>query len=200
MGAFFAHSMTRRKDVCMAVAQNLCPNCHQTVPSGVHACPHCGVYLQLPIHVLSGEQSPVRHEQAGEVTLGVHSPRQAPVSSPLSTGTLTPSLPDALKQLDTTAGNNITISGVLIAFYSGAIFAGKVVASEVFYAIVYALPIALLLLTIILSVQVFYPRGYLTTDYPTLLKIKGSRLNYSSLLLEISVAAMALSVFVYLLR
>jgi hypothetical protein len=108
-------------------------------------------------------------------------------------------LPEVLKQLDAAAGTNITISGVLVAFYAGAIFAGKVEAPA-FQALVYALPVVLLLLTIIFSLRVYYPAGYLTDDYPKLLRTKDARLRYSSLLLEISVGVLAVSVFVYLLR
>ncbi len=57
-----------------------------------------------------------------------------------------------------------------------------------------------MLITIILSARVFYPAGYLTDDYPTLFKKKDERLRYSLLLLEISVALLAVSVFVYLVR
>lgn len=67
-------------------------------------------------------------------------------------------------------------------------------------ALVYASAVVLLLITIILSVRVFYPAGYLTDDYPTLFKKKDERLRYSLLLLEISLALLAVSVFVYLIR
>jgi len=167
----------------MAIAHTQCPNCHQLVPVGAHACPHCGVYLQLP-------DQPHTPPQIA----------QTPVPGPLSPIALETALPDAIKQLDATATTNTTISGVLIAFYSGAIFAGKVQASEPVHAVVYTLPVVLLLVTIILSVRAFYSTGYLTDDYPTLLKKKSERLRYSSLLLEISVALLAISVFVYLQR
>ena len=175
----------------MAVTQNRCPNCHQTVPAEAHSCPHCGVYLQLP-----GHERP-QPEGAHGSLLGVAQSAPPPPTPRLA---LEQSLPDAVKQLDTAATTNITISGVLIAFYSGAIFAGKVQASQTYYAVIYALPILLLLFAIILSVRVFYPAGYLTDDYPTLLKTKDERMRYSSLMLEISVAMLAISVFVYLLR
>lgn len=175
----------------MAVTQNRCPNCHQPVPAEAHSCPHCGVYLQLP-----GHEHP-QPEGAHGSLLGVARPAPPP---PTPRIVLEQSLPDAIKQLDTAATTNITISGVLIAFYSGAIFAGKVQASQFYNAVIYALPILLLLLTIILSVRVFYPMGYLSDDYPTLLKTKDQRMRYSSLMLEISVAMLAISVFVYLLR
>src|SRR5579883_1280297 len=180
-----------RKGVRMAATQNRCPNCHQLVPAEAHSCPHCGVYLQLPAHAHP------QQENAQGSLLGVARPAPPPSTPKIA---LEQSLPDAIKQLDTAATTNITISGVLIAFYSGAIFAGKVLASQFFYALVYALPIVLLLIAIILSVRVFYPAGYLTDDHAALLKTKDERLRYSSLLLEISVAMLAISVFVYLLR
>ncbi len=177
----------------MAVAPTQCPNCHQTVPADVKACPHCGVYLQLPA------QSQVH----GEALLGVVQPHAPSTSvlppAPLPRVATAEALPEALKQLDSAAGTNITISGVLVAFYAGAIFAGKVEAPP-FQALVYALPVVLLLLTIIFSLRVYYPAGYLTDDYPKLLRTKDARLRYSSLLLEISVGVLAVSVFVYLLR
>lgn len=170
----------------MAVVRTQCPNCHQTVPANARSCPHCGVYLQLP------------GQSHSETLLGV---AQAHASSTqnLPLVATAQSLPDVLKQLDTAATTNLTISGVLIAFYAGAIFAGKVQAPA-FQALVYALPVILLLVTIILSIRVFYPTGYLTDDYPRLLKTKDARLRYSSLLLEISVGVLALSIFVYLTR
>ena len=177
----------------MAVTQNRCPNCHQPVPAEAHSCPHCGVYLQLP----SGEHPQAEGAQGS--LLGVARPAPAPPPSTPRIA-LEQSLPDAIKQLDTAATTNITISGVLIAFYSGAIFAGKVQASQIYYAVIYALPILLLLVTLIFSVRVFYPAGYLTDDHPTLLKTKDVRMRYSSLMLEISIAVLAISVFVYLLR
>lgn len=172
----------------MAAAHSQCPNCHQSVPADAQACPHCGVYLRLPGH-------------ANALPPVIQTPRPLALqSAPLPPIALEQALPDAVKQLDTAATTNVTISGVLIAFYAGAIFAGKVQASTAFYALIYALPVLLLLVTIILSVRVFYPTGYLTDDYPTLLRTKDARLRYSSLLLEISVAVLAVSVFVYLVR
>ncbi|HEY0753272.1 MAG TPA: zinc-ribbon domain-containing protein [Ktedonobacteraceae bacterium] len=182
----------------MAVAQTQCPHCHQTVPANVRTCPHCGVYLQLPA------------QNRPAAVLGVAQPSESSASSlvsaplfiseqPLPPIATAQSLPDVLKQLDAAASTHLTISGVLIAFYAGAIFAAKIQAS-VFQALVYALPIILLLVTVILSVRVFYPAGYLTDDYPTLLRTKDARLRYSSLLLEISVGLLAISVFVYLMR
>lgn len=176
----------------MAVAQNQCPHCRQPVRAGEHRCPHCGVYLQLP------NQEQAQSEAAHSSILGVAQP--APPASPLPQSVLEKALPDAVKQLDTTATTNITISGVLIAFYAGAIFAGKVQANAAFNAFIYALPIVLLLVTIILSARVFYPAGYLIDDYATLLRKKEERLRYSTLLLEVSVALLALAVFIYLMR
>ena len=175
----------------MAVVQNQCPHCHQPVPAGAHQCPHCGVYLQLPDQ---GRQARPQQEATQGSLLGV----AQPVSS---TPRLSPeALPNAIKQIDSAATTNITISGVLIAFYAGAIFAGKVQADAAFKALIYALPIVSLLIAIILSIRVFYASGYLSENYETLLKKKDERLRYSSLLLEISVALLAISVFVYLIR
>ncbi len=179
----------------MAVAQNQCPNCHQVVPANVRVCPHCGVYLELPGQghpdaLLGVAQTPEPHPSSSTIVS---------LQAPLPLVATVQSLPDAVKQLDAAASTNVTISGVLIAFYAGAIFAGKVQA-PVFNALIYALPVVLLLITIILSLRVFYPVGYLTDDYPTLLRTKDARLRYSTLLLEISVALLAVSVFVYLTR
>jgi len=176
----------------MAATQPQCPNCHQSVPADAHACPHCGVYLQMPDYPgfaahAQAQSAPLPHE--------VTTPRP-PDLPPVA---FERSLPDVIKQFDSAATTNITISGVLIAFYAGAIFAGKVIASPL-NAIVYASPVVLLLITVILSVRVFYPAGYLTDDYPTLFKKKDERLRYSLLLLEISVALLAVAVFVYLIR
>lgn len=170
----------------MAVTHTQCPNCHQMVPANARSCPHCGVYLQLP------------DQGHPETLLGV-AQTHALSSQNLPLVATAQALPDALKQLDAAATTNLTISGVLIAFYAGAIFAGRVQA-PLFQAFVYALPVVLLLVTIILSIRVFYPAGYLNNDYPRLLRTKDARLRYSSLLLEISVGILALSVFVYLLR
>lgn len=158
-----------------------CSHCQQPLPVGAHVCPHCGT----PVQGLDPSSS-----------LSVHTPAPAQLP-PIG---LQGALPDALKQIDAAATTNITISGVLIAFYAGAIFAGKVLATEFYYALIYALPIVLLLITIILSLRVFYPVGYLTNDYPALLKTKDARLQVSILLLELSVALLAVSVFVYLQR
>jgi hypothetical protein len=92
------------------------------------------------------------------------------------------------------------VAGVLIALYAGAIVAGKVRAGLFFNAFVYALPMLLLLCTIVLSARVFDPAGYFSDDYPTLFKRKEKRLRQSLLSLELAVALLAVSVFFYLLR
>jgi hypothetical protein len=166
-----------------------CPACQELVPVGARNCPHCGVLFQTPAHT-----NPEGH--ASELLL---QPQQ--VSQQKRQGSLfTNALPEALKQLDTTANTNITISGVLIAFYAGAIFAGHVQASQPFNALIYAAPVVLLLITIIISVSVFYPMGYLLDDYTEVLRKKDRRMRASSLLLECSVAILAVSVFVYITR
>lgn len=177
----------------MAATHPQCPNCHQTVPADAHACPHCGVYLQMPDYPGFAAHAQAQH---GPLPPEVATPRPAALP-PVA---FERSLPDTIKQLDAAATTNITISGVLIAFYAGAIFAGKVLAGPIFNAMIYASPVLLLLITIIFSARVFYPAGYLIDDYPTLFKKKDERLRYSLLLLEISVALLAVSVFVYLVR
>lgn len=183
----------------MAATQPQCPNCHQTVPADAHACPHCGVYLQMPDY-----PGFAAHTQAGQAPAPAQNsalPHEVATPRPAALPPIAfeSSLPDAIKQFDSAATTNITISGVLIAFYAGAIFAGRVTANAI-NAIVYAMPVVLLLITVIFSVRVFYPAGYLTDDYPTLFKKKDERLRYSLLLLEISVALLAVAVFVYLVR
>jgi hypothetical protein len=113
---------------------------------------------------------------------------------------LTRSLPDVVKQFDQSATTNITLGGVLIAFYSGAIFAGRVISGTLVYALVYALPLCLLLAAIIFALTVFYPNGYLTDDQLTLIKKKEQRLQFSSIFLEVAVGVLIVAVFVYLLR
>ena len=110
------------------------------------------------------------------------------------------SLPDAAKQLDASANQSITIAGILIGFYSGGIFAGKVDSGNLFFALLYALPLGLLLVTIVLSVRVFYPGGYLSTDYPAVIKEKEQRFNLSSFSLQVAIGVLTIAVFVYLSR
>ena len=106
-----------------------------------------------------------------------------------------------MKQFDASATTNITISGVLIAFYSGAIFAGKVTTlGDYLHSIIYTLPIGFLLAAIILALRVFYPDGYLTDDYLSLIKKKEQRLQLSSIFLEVAIGILVISVFVYLIR
>ncbi|HEV2662470.1 MAG TPA: zinc ribbon domain-containing protein [Ktedonobacteraceae bacterium] len=80
-----------------------CPNCKRPLPPAAAACPHCGTALRP-----QSQQSPMFVER------------------------LTQALPDVVKQLDSPASTNMTIAGVLIGFYAGAIFAGKVAASIAF--------------------------------------------------------------------
>jgi hypothetical protein len=77
-----------------------CPNCKQPISPEARSCPHCGIQLQTQVH-----------------------------KSGLTPGELKRPLPDVVKQFDASATTNITIAGVLIAFYSGAIFAGKVISA-----------------------------------------------------------------------
>jgi len=157
--------------VDIAATNDTCPNCKQPVDPGTPICPHCGTHLQVQTE-----------------------------SSSVPPGKLTRPLPEVVKQFDATATTNITIAGVLIGFYSGAIFAGKVVSALVISALLYALPLCLLLATIIFSMRVFYPDGYLTDDELTLIKKKERRLQLSSTFLAIAIGVLTISVFVYLLR
>jgi zinc-ribbon domain len=149
-----------------------CPNCKQIISPEAQSCPHCGVQLHTQIHKTGG----------------------------LTPGELKRPLPDIVKQFDASATTNITISGVLIAFYSGAIFAGKVLSTGLINAFLYALPLGLLLVAIVLALRVFYPDGYLTDNYPTLINKKEKRLQASSLFLEVAIGILVISVFVYLIR
>lgn len=171
----------------MAAVSPQCPHCHQPVPQDVLTCPHCRVYLHMPDY-----PGFAVHTQASQAPARPTRPPQSPVAFE--------TVPGAIKQLDATATTTLTIAGVLIAFYAGAIFAGRVLAGPVFNAMLYTLPIPGLLLSMILSVRVLYPAGYLTDDDTTLCKTKGERLRFSLLALEIAVALLAVSVFVYLLR
>ncbi|MBV9690786.1 MAG: hypothetical protein JO202_13885 [Ktedonobacteraceae bacterium] len=109
-------------------------------------------------------------------------------------------LSDVVKQLDQVASTHITVAGVLIAFYSGAIFAGKVMTGALVNALLYALPLCLLLATIVSALRVFYPSGYLNDDDETLIKKKERRLQFSSSFLEVAIAILIIAVIVYLLR
>jgi len=148
-----------------------CPSCKQPVPTDAHVCPHCGTKLQAQFQ--PGRLSPTK---------------------------LTRSLPDVVKQFDTSASTNIMESGVLIAFYSGAIFAGRVLSTSAIYALVYALPLCLLLASVIFALRVFYLDGYLTDDYLTLIRKKEQRLQFSSLFLEVAIGVLIIAVVVYLFR
>ena len=161
-----------------------CPNCHQPVSPEAQFCLHCGYGLhdQIP------QARPVMH------------PPQSPIQTRLTPGELTQPLPDIVKQFDLSATTNINIAGLLAGFYAGAIFAGKVLSTNVLYALLYALPLCFLLATVILAMQVFYPDGYLSDDYLTLIKKKEQRLKLSSTLLQIGVGIVIISVFVYLIR
>ena len=170
----------------MSVTQ-LCSRCQRPVPAEAHTCPHCGASLQALDHGL-------------DVLPQMH---QAPSTVPTTPSHALPTaehLPDVLKQLDAAATTNITISGVLVAFYAGSLFSGKVSADAPLRAFIYALPLLLLLVTIILSVRVFYPEGYLNRNYKEQLTTKQQRMRLSSLFLEISIALVVLAIFVYLLR
>lgn len=148
-----------------------CPKCKQPIPPKATTCPHCGTALQA--------QEEANDFLAEEIQHG---------------------LPDVLKQLETAANINLTVASGLIAFYSGGLFAGRISAPWT-SAILYALPIALFLLVIISALQVFYPKGYLQArSYRTLIEEKNKRLQRSSLLLQVAIAVLILSVFVYLIR
>ena len=109
-------------------------------------------------------------------------------------------LHDLVKQMDQVASTQLSIAGVLIAFYSGAIFAGKVSAGLLVNAFLYTLPLCLLLATIVSALRVFYPSGYLHDDDETLIKKKQQRLQFSSTFLEIAIVILIIAVIVYLLR
>ncbi|GHO45727.1 hypothetical protein [Ktedonospora formicarum] len=121
-------------------------------------------------------------------------------SHALPTALVADHLPELLKQLDSAATTNITIASALIAFYAGSIFSGKVSADAPLRAFIYALPLILLLVTIIFSVRVFYPEGYLNHNYKEQFTTKQLRMRLSTLFLEISIALVVLAIFVYLLR
>ena len=148
-----------------------CPKCKQPIPPKAKNCPHCGTPLQV--------QEEANDFLAEEIQHG---------------------LPDVVKQLETSANINLTVASGLTAFYAGSIVAGKVSAPWT-SAIVYSLPIVLLLLVIISALQVFYPKGYLqASSYRALIEEKNKRLQRSSLLLQVAIAVLILSVFIYLIR
>jgi hypothetical protein len=147
----------------------------------VHTCPHCGVYLHLPDYPGFAAHGPANQGSA----------RLA----------LTPdALSAAIKQCDTVATTTMTISGVLIAFYAGALFAGRVLADSLVRAVVSTLPILCLLLTIVLSVRILAPAGSLGDNDSTRYQKKRERLRYSLLALQVAIGVLAIAVFLYLLR
>lgn len=148
-----------------------CPECQRLNSPEAQYCSQCGTQLDTKVH-----------------------------KTGLTPRELKRPLPEVVKQFDASATTNITIAGVLIAFYSGAIFAGKVVSAGLVNAFLYALPLGLLLVAIVLALRVFYPDGYLTDEYPTLIPKKEKRLQASSIFLEIAIGILVISVFVYLIR
>ncbi len=181
------------------VANLTCPHCQKPISPGAPVCPHCGTQLQAEV-----EQSKIPESQVTKNLPDVV--KQFDQSATTNTqiagvaSQVTKNLPDVVKQFDQSATTNTQIAGVLIAFYSGAIFAGKVGAGDWVHALVYALPPCLLLVAIILALTVFYPNGYLTDDHLTLIKKKEQRLRFSSIFLEVAVGVLIISVVVYLLR
>lgn len=157
------------------VSDIICPKCQQSLPAGTPICTHCGTSFGG-----TGDD-----ENQAVLANQRNVERQ---------------LPDIIKQFDTTATNNTTIAGVLVAFYSGGIFAGKTLSGSIFTAILYALPLALLLLTVIFSLSVFSPDGYLHDSDLTLARKKEQRLQRSSISLELAIGVLAIAVFVYLIR
>jgi ABC-type uncharacterized transport system permease subunit len=82
-----------------------------------------------------------------------------------------------------------------------AIFAGKVTTlGDFLHSLIYTLPIVFFLAAIILALRVFYPGGYLTDDYLSLIKKKEQRLQLSSIFLEVAIGLLVISVFIYLTR
>ncbi len=150
--------------------QLTCSNCNSLVSEDVTFCPHCGT----PLH----EQAQVQRLTPDEL-----------IKKPL---------PEVLKQYDSIAGIIVTISGILISFYAGGIFASKIRTNVIFNAFVYALPIILLLMAIFFAIRVFYPRGYLNNTYMELIDIKEKRLRRSTTFLGIAIGVLAVSLFIYL--
>ncbi|HEY1353590.1 MAG TPA: hypothetical protein VGF67_28605 [Ktedonobacteraceae bacterium] len=165
----------------MAVISPQCPNCQRSVPADVQTCPHCGVYLHLPDY--PGFAS------AAQANRGSARPALAPDA-----------LAAAIKQCDTLATTTMAISGMLIAFYAGALFAGRVLADSLVRAIVSTLPIPGLLLTIVLSVRVLTSAGSPGENEATRYQKKHTWLRYSLLALQIALGVLAIAVFLYLLR
>ena len=113
---------------------------------------------------------------------------------------VTQSIPDVLKQYDAIAQFLEGIAGGLFVFYGGVIFAGKVVTAFTLNAIIYTLPLILLLITMATAVSVLYPGGYLKHRYEELIVIKDKRLLYLWIISGITGLVFALAVFVYLTR
>ncbi len=76
----------------MTIAQSRCPNCHRLVEEDAQACPHCGVYLQLPVQNLPE----VTHTPAPEEQSPVIVSQFAPPSAPLPPVATIQTLPDAV--------------------------------------------------------------------------------------------------------
>lgn len=110
------------------------------------------------------------------------------------------SIPDVLKQYDSIAQFLEGIAGGLFAFYGGVIFAGKIATGLTLNALIYTLPLILLLVTMGVAVSVLYPGGYLKHSYEDLIVIKDRRLFYLWITSTITGLVFALAVFVYLTR
>ena len=109
-------------------------------------------------------------------------------------------IPDILKQYDSIAQFVEGVAGALFAFYGGVIFAGKVVASFTINAVIYTLPLLLLLVTMGMAVSVLYPKGYLQHEYEELIVIKDNMLSRLWITSSIAGVVFAIAVFVYLTR
>lgn len=119
----------------------------------------------------------------------------------LTADQLTGTIPDVLKQYDNIAGNIITISGVLASFYAAGIFASKIMTGLQFTAVVYVLPLALLLGAIISAIQVFYPRGYLVdATFQQIIDKKEQRLLFCTGFFSAAVVVLIFGLFAYLIR
>ena len=113
---------------------------------------------------------------------------------------VTKSIPDVLKYYDTIAQFIEGIAAALFTFYGGAIFVGKVAANTPFNAVIYILPLFLLLLTIGMAINVLYPGGYLKYTFEELVVIKDKRLSSLWTISGITGVVFAIAVFVYLTR